>query len=106
MAVQSLPAAVQEESRILFDDTRVEDIDPEKHAPFIIARVLDRGTIRSVAALLRLYDRERIRDFLRNGGARQISRRTLALWKAFLNLSSEACIPKSSLQSRSEFWMD
>lgn len=106
MAVQSLPVALQEESRILFDDTRVEDIDPQKHAPFIIARVLDRGTIRSVAALLRLYDRERIRDFLRDGGARQISRRTLALWKAFLNLSSEACTPRSSLQSRSEFWMD
>jgi len=106
MPARSLPVALQEESTALFDDTRLEDIDPQKHAAFVIARVLDRGTMRSVAALVKLYGRERVRDFLLEGGARQVSRRTLALWKAFLNLSGEECTQRSSPRSRSAFWTD
>ena len=97
---------MREESAALFDDTRFDDIDPDKHTAFVIARVLDRGTLRSVAALVRYYGLERIRDFFRGGGARQLSSRTLPLWTAFLNLSREECTPESSPPTRSPFWMD
>jgi len=100
----SLPAEIQTESVALFHDVRLEDVDPHAHAAFVIARVLDRGTLRSVRALLRFYGRDRIRDFFREGGAARLSRRTVPLWMSFLELAPEECIPKSSSRRSSPFW--
>lgn len=100
-----LPDEVLAEATALFHDVRAEDIDPEVHAPFVIARVLDRGTLRSVKALLRFYGRERIRRFFREGGAARVSRRTVPLWMAFLDLTPDECTPRSSPPRSSPFWM-
>ncbi len=99
-----LPDEILAEATVLFHDVRAEDIDPEVHAPFVIARVLDRGTLRSVKALLRHYGRERIRRFFREGGAGRVSRRTVPLWAAFLQLAPDECTPKSSPRPSSPFW--
>lgn len=99
-----LPVEIQSEATALFPDVRLQDIDVEAHAAFVIGRVLDRGTLRSVKALLRFYGRERIRDFFHEGGARRVSPRTLPLWTAFLELTPEECIPRSSRRRRSPFW--
>lgn len=99
-----LPAEIQDESAILFHDVRLEDIDPEAHAAFVIARVLDGGTLRSVRALLRFYGRERLRAFFQGGGVGRVSPRTVPLWTAFLELVSEECTPRSSRQRSSPFW--
>jgi hypothetical protein len=104
--VPGLPPEILDEAPVLFEDVRLGDVDPEAHAAFVIARVLDRGTMRSVAALVRYYGRERIADFFREGGARQVSPRTVPLWAAHLKLSEGECTRKSSPQSRSPFWMD
>ena len=101
-----LPQEILDEARVLFEDVRVRDIDPEAHAPFIIARVLDRGTIRSVAALRRYYGQARIATFFREGGALQVAKRTVPLWAAYLKLSEDECRQKSSARSRSPFWID
>lgn len=89
---------------MLFHDARVEDVDPEVHAAFVIERVLDRGTLRSVGALLRYYGRDRIRSVLLEGGLTRLSPRTVPLWMAFLQLAAEQCTPKSSPRPRSPFW--
>jgi hypothetical protein len=99
-----LPDEILAESGALFHDTRAQDIDPTAHADFVIARVLDRGTLASVAALLRFYGRERIRDFLRQGGSGRVSRRTVPLWAAFLQIAPEECTPRSSPHRSSPFW--
>ena len=52
-----LPDEIMDESSVLFRDVRPEHVDPEVHAAFVIARVLDHGTVRSVGALLRYYGR-------------------------------------------------
>jgi hypothetical protein len=104
--VSGLPREILDEAPVLFEDVRREDVDPNAHADFVIARVLDRGTMRSVAALVRYYGKERIAEFFREGGARQVSPRTVPLWRAHLKLSEEECTPKSSPRSRSPFWMD
>ena len=101
-----VPPEILAESAALFDDVRPEDLDPEVHASFVIARVLDRGTLRSVAALVRAHGPERIRAFFTRGGALQVSRRTLALWRAFLGPSEEECTSRSSPRIRSPFWKD
>jgi hypothetical protein len=99
-----LPDEILAESAVLFHDTRVGDIDPETHAAFVIARVLDRGTLASVGALLRFYGRERIRSFLREGGTERVSKRTVPLWAAFLEIAADECIPTSSPRRSSPFW--
>lgn len=99
-----LPDAILAESQILFHDTRVEDVDLERHAPFVIARVLERGTAQSVRALFKLYGKERIRQFFRDGGTSQLSRRTIPLWLDYFQLSPDECISKSFPRPRSPFW--
>jgi hypothetical protein len=102
----SLPAEISDQAQAIFDDVPLANVDPEAHADFVIARVLERGTLPSVAALLRMYGRERIRAFFLRGGALQLSRRTVPLWLAYLDLEAEECTPKSSPRRRSAFWVD
>jgi Family of unknown function (DUF6922) len=99
-----LPAEILAEAAVLFHDVRPEEIDPEEHAPYVIARVLDRGTLKSVRALLRFYGKDRIRSFFRQGGAARLSPRTVPLWAAFLDLAPDECTPRSSPQRSSPFW--
>jgi hypothetical protein len=104
--VTELPPEILLESGALFDDVLVEDLDPALHADFVIARVLDRGTSSSVRALVHTYGEERIRTFFGGGGIFQVSRRTAALWLAYLGLSEEECTSRSSPRIRSPFWTD
>jgi hypothetical protein len=99
-----LPREILAEAPVLFHDARTEDVDPEAHAAFVIERVLDRGTLRSVGALLRYYGRDRIRRVLLEGGLARLSPRTVPLWMAFLQLAVGQCTPRSSLRPRSPFW--
>jgi hypothetical protein len=104
--VSALPKAILDESARLFHDTRVEQIDSSAHAQFVIQRVLDRGTLQSVRALLAHYGEARVRDFLTQGGTRTLDPRTVSLWTAYFGLSEAACTTKSSLPRRSVFWTD
>ncbi len=99
-----LPDEILAESAALFHDVRAAAIDPEAHAAFVIARVLDHGTVRSVRALLRHYGPDRIRSFFREGGSDRVSRRTVPLWSAFLELAPEECTSKSSRRHSAPFW--
>jgi hypothetical protein len=56
--VAALPGEILAESAVLFADVPAGAIDPDAHAAFVIARVLERGTLRSVAALVRRYGLE------------------------------------------------
>jgi hypothetical protein len=99
-----LPQEILDESSVLFQDVRTEDVDPEAHATLVIARVLDHGSLQSVRALLRYYGSNRIRTFFREGGAVRVSPRTVPLWAAFLKLAPDECTPKSSRRPSSPFW--
>ena len=99
-----LPAEILDESAVLFQDVRPHDVDPEEHAAFVIARVLDHGTMRSVLALLHYYGAHRIRASFHEGEAARLSRRTVALWRALLQLTPDECTPKSSPRRSSPFW--
>lgn len=99
-----LPGEILAEATTLFHDVRAEDVDPQAHAEFVIARVLDRGTMASVAALLRFYGRDRVRSFFTEGGAERVSRRTLPLWTSFLALAPGECTTRSSPRPSSPYW--
>ena len=101
-----LAPEILQEAPVLFDDVRVGDLDPEAHGDFIIARVLDRGTLRSVRALFHVYGHDRIRRFFVEGGAPQLARRTVPLWASFFELTADECTSKSSPRRRSPYWSD
>lgn len=100
----ALPAAILAERSVLFHDTRVEDIEPDLHAEFVVTRVLDRGTLRSVTALLNYYGLGRVRRILVDGGLARISKRTVPLWVSFLQITPQECTSKPSPRISSPFW--
>ena len=88
----------------LFWDCRPEDLDAEAHAPFILERVLEYGTLAGARWALATYGPDRVAVFLRNRGARTLSRKTLGFWAMLLGLEGEACFEKSSLSRNRAFW--
>lgn len=100
----TLPQEIRQEARRLFHDVRVDDVDPERHADFVIARVLDCGTMRSVRSLHRYYGGARIRRFFEEGGADRVTAPTRALWLDYFDLDEAQCTKRSSRRIKSPFW--
>jgi uncharacterized protein DUF6922 len=92
------------EARPLFWDCRPDQLDLETHAPFILGRVLEYGSLASVRWAIDIYGTERIKTFLRERGRRTLSRKTLAFWTLILGLEAEPCFEKSSLTRSRIFW--
>lgn len=76
----------------------------EAHAPFVLERVLEYGSLAAVRWALQVYGTERIKGFLRNRGVRTLSRKTLSFWTLLLNLEGDACFERSSLSRSRAFW--
>ena len=88
----------------LFWDCRPESLDSDAHAPLVLERVLEYGSLASVRWALEAYGPDRIREFLRTRGARTLSRKTLSFWKVLLDLEGESCFEASSLRRSRPFW--
>jgi hypothetical protein len=101
--VLELPNEIRREAQTLFHDVRLDALDAEEHADFIIARVLDRGTMRSVRALLQSYGEPRVRRFLIERGDR-VSPQTRALWCNHFGLDAQQCTSRSSPRISSPFF--
>lgn len=102
--MNGLPVELADERERLFHDVPFEAVDATAHASFVISRVLDHGTIRSVAAVVRLYGEDRIKRFLRDGGWARVSPRTRALWFAYLGMDEGECTSRSSPRASSPYW--
>ena len=88
----------------LFWDCHPETLDTEAHAPFILERILEYGSLRAARWALETYGAERLEAFLRERGVRTLSRKTLSLWTLLLGLEGEACFATSSLTRSRPFW--
>ncbi len=88
----------------LFWDCRPESLDTETHAPFILGRILEYGSLAAVRWALRTYGTQRLERFLRERGVRALSRKTLSFWTLLLDLEGEACFERSSLSRSRPFW--
>lgn len=72
--------------RRYFPDARWEDVDPEIHSHAFMERILEYGTREDVKWLLATYRSEEIRDFIRQKGARRLSKRSLNFWCLVLDV--------------------
>ncbi len=99
-----LPPQLLAESGRLFHDVNPTLVDAENNSGFVIARVLDRGTLQSVRALFEYYGSARILDFLKSGGIHRLAQRSIPLWLSYFNLDLTACTPKPSIRPSSNYW--
>lgn len=76
-----LPASIKRPS--LFWDVDLENIDSEKHARYIIERILEFGNDGEVKWLFRHYPRSLIRDTMRRSRS-VLHEKTKALWTLIL----------------------
>ena len=75
-------ARVPEEVRGLFWDTDPARLDLDRHARFIIERILEFGDLPAVSWLLATYERDRVREAVEH--SRRLSAKTRAFWRAYL----------------------
>ncbi|HUG38579.1 MAG TPA: hypothetical protein VML54_16600 [Candidatus Limnocylindrales bacterium] len=60
--------------------------DPGRYADFVIERLLDEGDREDLSWLVGRFGEQRLADWLRDGGARRLSRRSRALWTLVLGV--------------------
>jgi len=99
-----LPPELLAEAGRLFHDVDPAGIDAQSNRGFVIARVLDRGTLASVRALFRYYGSERVLQFLTSGGVHRLAPRSVPLWLNYFNLDMSACTPKPSVRPSTSYW--
>jgi hypothetical protein len=88
----------------LFWDYPPGSIDIETHAPFVLERVLEYGSLEAARWVLATYGPGRVGEFLRRRGVRVLSRKTLSLWTVLLGLEGEECFAASSLSRSRPSW--
>ena len=67
----------------LFWDTNPKNIDPQKHARYIIERVLEFGRLDEIGWVFRQYPRHVIKEVIKLPRV-QLSPKSKALWSLFL----------------------
>jgi len=72
------------------------DIDMEKHAPYIIARILDYGDENDIQTLRSVYSNEQLIDVIKK--RRGLMPHTARFWALYFNIPPEeiACLKKYS----------
>ena len=73
----------------LFPEHQPSDLDPDRDARLILARVLEHGRMQDVRWCVGHYGMEGIHRFFRSEAHPEISTRTIALWRVALNAEEE-----------------
>jgi hypothetical protein len=100
-----LPEILAADPRRYFWDTDPDGVDVDRHADYVIERVLDHGDLRAVRWALAFYGEDRIRQWFLAGRARGLLRRTREFWRLVLGLAEEElCTAESSRPVKSRLW--
>jgi len=89
--------------RVQFWDVDFEKMDTRKDRDLIVARVTEYGTDDAVRWLRETYSNEEIAGAL-EASLHLVSRRTIGLWKLWLNQPEEWCKEIPSRPLRGSFW--
>ena len=95
------------ERRWLFWEVDPSRIDLDAHADYVLARVLEHGTLDDVHWVIATYGLDGIRRFFREVGHPEISERTATFWRAVLHVEDERwASPPDWRRSSSAPWID
>lgn len=87
----------------LFWDVEPRGLDSERHATFIIERVLEEGGSEAIGLLLRAYARDAIVSVVCS--SRRLSRRTASFWRVYLDIQEPiACLQAPSTDPLARLW--
>lgn len=78
-------APIPESARVLFPETRLEDLHPVLDASTIVPRILDDGDSREARWLLRQYSRAWLKRWMREEGWK-LTRRSARFWSWWLEV--------------------
>jgi len=73
----------------MFWDVDFDGLEVERHANFLLARVLEFGDMPAVRWLLATYGEDDIHRFFRDVGHPELSARTIAFWRAYFRVEDE-----------------
>jgi hypothetical protein len=79
----------------------VIDINPQKHAQFIIERILAYGDEADFNWAIDFYGKEKVKDYFLK--SKTLDKKSLSFWCQYFNLNKEKCIQKQSTQKQSAF---
>lgn len=79
--------------RPFLQEYKVAELDLEADAVVIFERGLEHGDVEVQRWLLRTYGEARLRDFVRDHGARRLSPRAFAYWQVVLKVDDAAPHP-------------
>lgn len=92
--------------RWLFWETTPARVDLLKDADYVLARVLEFGRLKDVRWVIKEYGLRRIHRFFRTVSSPELSKRTLAFWRAALNAEHESWpTPSVFRQSSRAYWV-
>jgi len=86
MPVKPTAKGLPEDSGWLFPEYEFKRMEPERFAPVIMARILERGTTAEVQWLLAYYGTRRLATWLRRYGYRALSPRAFEYWRWVLGI--------------------
>ncbi|MBI4699698.1 MAG: hypothetical protein HY744_00800 [Deltaproteobacteria bacterium] len=85
----------------LFWEMDSAQVDLARDADYVIARIVEHGTLAEVKWAVRHYGIERIHHFFRSAGHPELSARTRGFWRAFFHAGDEPWPERPSWRQRS-----
>lgn len=93
-----MKAKILEKNSLFWD---VVEVDPQKHARFVIERVLNFGDQEDFAWLRGFYEDDQIKEVVKR--SRNLNAKSQNFWCLYFNIKPEECIQKPSIQRQSAF---
>jgi hypothetical protein len=85
----------------LFPEHALRDLDAERDARLVLARLLEHGRLQDVRWAVKRYGLERIHRFFREESSPELSARTIGLWRVALGARDEPWATSRRSQLRS-----
>lgn len=73
----------------LFWDCHPETVEVERHADFVMGRIMERGSLEAMRWLRETYSKDQMTAFLEKRGKRTLSARELNYWSLITGISRE-----------------
>lgn len=88
--------------RSLFWDVDPDTIDPDKHAGYVISRILFLGNLEEFLWAKSVYGEERIKKEVIK--SRELDSKSQNFWCSYFNINPLVCTKKQSMLKHSPFW--